>query len=131
MIRTARILTIRRALLAAGLAIVAWSAARAVLFFTGNEELLSAGGDPHGYALIFSMFFLSPVLLLAIAMLVADNVVVWRRDRPPGRSHRISPGVVLVLSSPTAGPLMIPAVLVGAGIVAAALFDRRAGRPRV
>jgi len=121
MTRTDRVLAIRRALLAAGLAIVAWSAARAVLFFTGNEELLSAGGDPHGYGLIFSMFFLSPVLLLAIVMLVADNVAVWR----PGRSHRIGTGVLLVLSSPTAGPLIVPAVLVGAGIVATALLDRK------
>ncbi|MGH3876447.1 MAG: hypothetical protein ACRDSK_05335 [Actinophytocola sp.] len=131
MIRTVRILTIRRALLAAGLAIVAWSATRAVLFLTGNEELLSTGDDPHGYVLIFSMFFLSPVLLLAIVMIVADNIVVWRRDRPAGRAHRIGSGVVLMLSSPTAGPLMIPAVLVGAGIVATALFDKKAGQPRV
>jgi hypothetical protein len=126
MTRTARILAVRRALLAAGLAIVAWSAARAVLFFTGNDELLSGDGDPHGYGLIFSMFFLSPVLLLAIALLVADNVAAWRRGRP----HRIGTGVVLVLSSPTAGPLIVPAVLVGAGLVAAALFDKKVGQPR-
>jgi len=122
-------LWIRRGLLLAGLATAGWAAIRVVLLLSGNDDLVVADDDRHGYFAIFSLVLL-PVLVLAVATLVADSTELWRqRGRSPNRSCHVAPGVALALSAPLTGPLTLAAVVIGVAIVVAALADRhRAGR---
>ena len=114
------VLLVRRALVVAGLAAVAWSAGRVVLLLAGSNDVV-ADGDPHGYAAIFSLFLL-PVLLLAAALLVRDALDVWR---PRGSHHHVGGGVALTVSAPLAGPLAIPVAVLGVAIAAAAIVHKR------
>lgn len=117
-----RLLWFRRGLLIAGLAVAAWSVVRVALLLGGVEEVV-ADDDAHGYASIFSLVLL-PVLVVAVWTLVADTVELWRR----GRSHRVGPGVALVLSAPLAGGFAPAAAVIGVAIVATAVLDRRHAR---
>ena len=118
-----RLLMLRRGLLLAGLAAAGWSVTRVVLLFSGNDSVV-ADSDPHGYIAVFSLVLL-PVLVIAVAALVADTVDLWRRGHSPGRSRRVGAGVTLVLSAPLAGEFALATAAVGVAIVVAAVIDRR------
>jgi len=107
----------RRALVLAGLAAVAWSAARVVLLLTGHGDLVVTAGDTHGYQAIFSLLLLPPLVLAGVT--VATEV------RHPTRPWRIAPGVALTLSAPLSGELAIATVAIGAALTATALLGRR------
>jgi hypothetical protein len=96
---------------------------------SGNGDLVVAEDDRHGYTAIFSLVLL-PVLVLAVATLVADTTGLWRqRGRSPDRSCHVGPGIALALSAPLTGRLILAAVVIGVAIVVAALADRHlAGR---
>lgn len=121
-----RILLVRRVLVLAGLAAATWSVTRVVRLLAGDDSVVP-DGDPHGYGTIFSLVLL-PVLVLAVATLVADTAELLRRGHSPGRSCHVGPGVTLVLCAPLAGELTLVAAAIGVAVVVAALVDRRHGR---
>ncbi|MBB4912170.1 hypothetical protein [Actinophytocola algeriensis] len=106
---------VRRGLLLAGLAVAGWAVIRATLLLSGNDDVV-ADDDPHGYVAIFSLVLI-PVLLLAVGTLLACVIAP--------RSHRIVPGVALVLSAPLASPLALVAAAIGVAILVDAVVDRR------
>ena len=121
-----RILLLRRGLLLAGLATVAWSVTRVVRLLAGDDSVVP-DSDPHGYATIMSMVLL-PVLVIAAAMLVADTVELLRRGHAPSRSCHVGPGVALVLCAPLAGQFTLVPAAIGVALIVAAVIDRRHAR---
>lgn len=121
-----RILLVRRGLLLAGLAAVTWSMTRVVRLLAGDDSVVPAS-DPHGYLTITSLVLL-PVLIFAVAALVADTAELFRRGHSPSRSCHIRPGVALALCAPLAGQLALVPATIGIAVIMAALVDRHHAR---